>query len=58
MSGRTRRIDRPDRVRLVLPCAEGYGRNSVADHPVRVDPTIRGVNDRLSADGGQGRRRA
>jgi hypothetical protein len=29
-----------DRVQLVLPCAEGHGRNTVADHPARVEPAI------------------
>ena len=35
-----------DRVRLVLSCAEGHGRNTVADHPVLVEPAIRGTDAR------------
>src|SRR5712675_1619710 len=47
-----------DRVRLVLPCAEGHGRNTVADHPVGVEPAIRGTDARGSADAGHRRDRA
>ena len=37
-----------DRVRLVLPCAEGHRRNAVADHPVGIQPAIRGADVRLA----------
>src|ERR1700751_2809173 len=47
-----------DRVRLVLPCAEGHGRNTVAGHPVRLGPALRGGDAGRSADGGPGRDRA
>src|SRR5262245_12268722 len=39
-------------MRLVLPGAEGHRRNTVADHPVSVEPAIRGADGRRSADGG------
>src|SRR6185437_736839 len=47
-----------DRVHLVLSCAEGHGRNTVADHPVRIQPTIRGTDARASTDAGYRRDRA
>src|SRR6478609_3220118 len=48
-----------DGVRLVLPRAEGHGRDTVANHPVRVEAAIiRGADGRRCADGGHGRDRA
>src|SRR5882757_1297165 len=46
-----------DRVWLVLPGAEGHRRNAVANHPVCIQPAIRGADGRCCADAGHRRDR-